>query len=107
MQTKIFLGPNRLWDYRYSLTNTGSVPIHTWIVPGAFEINGELSPGDMWTYNITSSPYHPYGVKSTVRYDKQFHGYSMSPIPEPCTMLLMGTGLAGLAGIARRRRRQQ
>jgi hypothetical protein len=38
---------------------------------------------------------------------KRYDNFNITVVPEPCTMLLMGSGLAGLAGIARRRRRQQ
>lgn len=37
--------------------------------------------------------------------DMTVSGNDLYPIPEPTTMLLFGTGLAGLAGVARRRRK--
>jgi hypothetical protein len=44
------------------------------------------------------------GAISTYRLDVS--GDDIAPVPEPTTMLLFGTGLIGLAGVARRRKKQ-
>jgi hypothetical protein len=41
---------------------------------------------------------------SDIRLDAANFSATTSPVPEPGTMLLFGTGLAGLAGVARRKK---
>ena len=59
------------------------------------------------TIDLIGRDVVPGGVYEVQGYRWEFAAVSQEPIPEPGTIALIGAGLAGVCGIARRRRRRQ
>ena len=94
----VFLEPNP-FSLRVSFIDLICEPNPTGGIPGQQTTCGTGSFG-LGFPDIGINPGETMAIRALIG------GAEQQPIPEPTTMLLLGTGLAGLAGIARRRIRR-
>jgi hypothetical protein len=85
---------NHLTDEWIDATGTGTI---TWDLTGASFLGSNV--GLEFDLNSLDLLWDSSVTISNVRLES-----ASTPIPEPCTMVLLGSGLAGLAGLARKRR---
>jgi len=99
----IFNSNENSWNFSVS-TNVGSAGAVS-IANGSSHTFSILMTGSITQVSILVSAVLPINGTSGPDRTAEFQLPGGAPIPEPTTMLLLGTGLVGVAGIIRMRRR--
>ncbi len=83
----------------------GDDEMNTLNAPQMMVFNSTGSAGPGYWFAFEDLPYYSSGTDGDFN-DLVFHAQSINPVPEPGTMMLLGSGLVGLAGWGRKKFRK-